>query len=354
MKLRASHVVIAAMAIVIAALSWALVYALRERLNLEPEEYEATIKTTETAGVENGRAVVHVSPASQAASGIKTQPLAAAKRRESVEIYGTVVNIQPLLELRGRYLAAQAQLRADTAAQAAARSEYQRMQRLYHDDRNVSEQSLRNAEARYREAQAQHGAATAAVAALRDALVTGWGTEVADWASARESKTLGDLLAQRAQLVQLAFPYEFSDRVAKSSIDIAPASGGATRPARFVSRSPQIDAALPGQTFFYLVQDASLRAGSRVIAAVGTGAQVLEGVLVPNEAVVWHAGKPWVYLRQNADTFARYALSASRDLGGDWFSRDDDLVPGREAVVSGAQLLLSEELKFQIRNENED
>jgi hypothetical protein len=31
----------------------------------------------------------------------------------------------------------------------------------------------------------------------------------------------------------------------------------------------------------------------------------------------------------------------------DW---DDDI----EVVVSGAQLLLSEELKFQIRNENED
>ena len=40
-----------------------------------------------------------------------------------------------------------------------------------------------------------------------------------------------------------------------------------------------------------------------------------------------------------------------------WHDAEIDLQPARdddEVVVSGAQLLLSEELKYQIRNENED
>jgi membrane fusion protein, multidrug efflux system len=94
--------------------------------------------------------------------------------------------------------------------------------------------------------------------------------------------------------------------------------------------------------------------GTRVIARVSAGRETVKGVRVPNEAVVWHAGKSWAYLRQDGETFARYEVSATRDLGDGWFNRAADLVPGREIVVSGAQLLLSEELKFQIRNENED
>jgi len=68
---------------------------------------------------------------------------------------------------------------------------------------------------------------------------------------------------------------------------------------------------------------------------------------------VWHAGKSWVYRKNDAETFARYEVTTSNQLGEGWF-QNGSLEDGDEVVVSGAQLLLSEELKFQIRNENED
>ncbi|MFG5410833.1 hypothetical protein ABXN37_25375 [Piscinibacter sakaiensis] len=52
------------------------------------------------------------------------------------------------------------------------------------------------------------------------------------------------------------------------------------------------------------------------------------------------------------DRFQRRALPAARRVGEQWFvpglSEDDPV------VVRGAQVLLSEELKSQIRNENDD
>jgi hypothetical protein len=355
MKLNGSHAVIALMALVIAVLSWTLVYFARDELSLHGDDYEDEIETAATAGVENGRAVVRVSAESQAASGIVTRALATAESSDFVKIYGAVVNIQPLLEQRGRYLAASGEARALDAAVAAAEAEFRRMERLYKDDRNVSEQALRNAEARYRADVAQRAAARAAVTALRDGLSTTWGPAVTGWATNPDSRQLQALLERRSQLIQLAFPYELPASAARGAISIAPVSGrGRLAAARFVSDSPQVDVTLPGQTFFYIVDDASLRAGTRVIARVDTGREKVTGVRVPNEAVVWHAGKSWIYLRQDGETFARHEVSATRDLGDGWFNRSADLAPGREVVVSGAQLLLSEELKFQIRNENED
>jgi hypothetical protein len=54
------------------------------------------------------------------------------------------------------------------------------------------------------------------------------------------------------------------------------------------------------------------------------------------------------------ETFVRRPVDTSQELpGGGWFNAEG-FGPAEEVVVRGAQLLLSEELKFQIRNENED
>jgi len=96
-----------------------------------------------------------------------------------------------------------------------------------------------------------------------------------------------------------------------------------------------------------------LRAGMRVAARIGMGGAAASGVIVPSAAVVWHAGKAWAYVKDEEDSFARFEVSTADEMEGGWFNTtgfdDDD-----EVVVSGAQLLLSEELKYQIRNENED
>lgn len=355
MRFTVSHAVIALMALIIAVLSWTLVYFARDELRSESDEHEAQIALPETAGVENGRAVVRVSAESQAASGITTRALAAARSADTLEIYGVVVDVQPLLEQRGRYLAAASDAQARNAAVAAAEAEYRRMQTLFRDARNVSEQALHSAEARYQTERAQLAAARAAMTTLRDTMLTSWGRVVTGWATNPDSRRLQALLERRSQLIQLSFPYEIPDTTARSRIAIAPVTGrGRMHAMRFLSESPRIDAALPGQTFFYIVDDAGLRTGARVVAQVGAGSEKVEGVIVPNEAIVWHAGKSWIYLREDNDKFARYEVSASNELGDGWFNRDPNLAPGREVVVSGAQLLLSEELKFQIRNENED
>src|SRR5262249_42178958 len=125
------------------------------------------------------------------------------------------------------------------------------------------------------------------------------------------------------------------------------------RPARFVSTAPQTDATLPGVTYFYLVAGQGLRIGMRVAGQLKLGGNVREGVIVPGAAGVWHGGKAWAYVKEGADLFVRREVSTADERGSGWFDATH-FETGDQLVVSGAQLLLSEEQKFQIRNENED
>jgi hypothetical protein len=135
--MRPLRAVVAVMAVIIALLAWALIYYSRDELGTQAEKHEDQIKNVSTAGLENGRPVVRISAESQKAAGIAVQRLESAQREAARDAYGLVVNMQPLAELRGRYLAAAAESRAARAALAAAESESRRMEMLFRDDRNV-------------------------------------------------------------------------------------------------------------------------------------------------------------------------------------------------------------------------
>jgi hypothetical protein len=342
------------MAVIIAVLSWTLIYFARDELGGEPAGHEDEIESTSAAGIDDGRAVVRVPTEGQKASGIATQALKAGTSEAAIEAYGMVMNPQPLAELRGRYLAAAAESRALRAVVAGAESEYQRMEMLHRDDRNVSDQALKSAEARYRTELARQAAAEQGAAGIRDATRSAWGDAITGWATRPDSPMLEALLQQRAFLVQLVLPYDLPKSAARGRISVAPAMAREkARVARFVADSPQVDPGLPGETYFYVVDGGGFRAGMRVAARVGLGGAPVAGVIVPAQAVVWHAGKAWAYVKQDAQTFARHEVSAAEELDGGWFNAGG-FQAGDEVVVSGAQLLLSEELKYQIRNENED
>ena len=354
MNLRPAHALIAVMAVIITLLSWALVYYSRDELGTQAEKHEEQIKAVSTAGLEDGRPVVRISTQSQKAAGIAVQTLKAARREAAFEVYGIVANLQPLAELRGRFLAATAEAKAARATLAAAESEFRRMEMLFRDDRNVSEQAVKSAEARYRAELVRQTAADQAAAGIRDAIRGMWGETVTGWAVNPDSQTMQSLLQQSSFLVQLVFPYDHPRASVRGKVAVAPAMALENlHPASFVSDSPQIDPAFPGETYFYLVNGGGFRSGMRVAARIGMGGAAVSGVIVPSAAVVWRAGKAWAYVRDDEKTFARFEVSTTDEMQGGWFNTagfdDDD-----EVVVSGAQLLLSEELKYQIRNENED
>ncbi len=358
MKSSRNALFISSMALVIATLSWALVYYGRDEFKLTAERRDDDIPTRSALSLAEGYAVVRISAESQAASGIVTATLAAARCAASAEVYGLVLNPQNLLELRGQYLAAAAEIRGLRAASGNSRSDFERMQQLFADDRNISARALAAAEAQWQTDQARLAAAEQNAASLQDRLQLAWGPQLARWAAVTGSTPLDALAAQREYLLQMSFPAELQPLAGNASLTLVPTAPAANprhgpRSARYLSVAPQSDPTLPGATYLYLVQDPGLRYGMRVVGQLPLGGKARSGVIIPSTAIVWHGGQAWAYLKQDQGRFLRKPVATREAMGNGWFT-DTGFVPGDQVVISGAQLLLSEEQKFQIRNENED
>ncbi|MCC7547071.1 MAG: hypothetical protein IT532_04835 [Burkholderiales bacterium] len=348
------NALIAVMGLVIAALIWALVFYARDEFELVAEKPEEEIEVPSAVSEEGGHATITLSLQSQEVSGLRTVALRPAQSEGAADVYGVVVNVQPLYEQRGRYLTALAEARGLRAAVATSEAEYERARRLFSDDRNVAERVVQAAEAQWRADLARLQAAEQSARSTMDSMRATWGAAIAGWATDPSGTSFNALASQQSVIVQVAFPHELQAAAGNAPLTIAPVSArGATRPARFLSASPQTDAGLPGATFFYVVDGQGLRAGMRVAGALRLGGKARDGVAVPEAAVVWHGGKAWAYVKEDDKTFVRRLVSTDDEIGDAWFNVDG-FKGGDEVVVSGAQLLLSEELKFQIRNENED
>src|SRR5215468_5704221 len=135
MNQRVQTVVIASMAVVIAVLVWALIYFARDELHLRAKAPEDEVPLQSALSRQGGSAAVRLSKESQAASGIVVRALEEARAGAAAEVYGVIVNVQPLIDLRARYGAAVLDARSLRAAASNSASEYQRLKRLFEDDR---------------------------------------------------------------------------------------------------------------------------------------------------------------------------------------------------------------------------
>jgi hypothetical protein len=354
MKLQGSTVVISAMAVLIAALLWAVVYFARDEWHVKAQTRADDLPVQANVRSEEGFAVVHISEQGQRASGIAVREIEEASASASAEVYGTVINIQPLLDLRARYVAAIAEARALRAAAANSEADYHRAEKLFEQERNVSERAVQSARAQWHADQARVVGAEQAASAAHASIRAAWGEALARWATDPDAELIDALAQQRQALIQLVFPFGMHVEASKVALTIAPASVDAReRNVRYVSPAPQGDGTLPGATYFYLSSGEGLRAGMRIAARLHIGGKAETGVIIPSAAVVWHGGKAWAYVREENDEFVRKEVATDHEVPGGWFNMAN-FEAGDDVVVSGAQLLLSEELKFQIRNENED
>lgn len=352
---RKTLTIIVLQSLIIIVMFWLLVfYGKDEYEAYSREEQEEEIASPPRVSSENGAALVTLSTETQRQSGIVASPLGTASYQSGLSAFGTIVNLDSYSELRTRYLAARAEAGVVRASLANSQQEYQRMLQLNRDNRNISDRALAAAEASWKTDEARLAAAESAAAGIRDTMRQQWGATLASWATQQPAgDSLQRLLQYKEVLLQVTLPFDAATPGKDAALMVEPAGTGKPVRAAFVAASPQTDAAIQGKTFFYRAPADSLRVGMRVTAHLAQPGKSAAGVVVPASAIVWYGGKAWVYQKQGEDRFLRRQVSTDREAGDGWFNAGN-IRAGDEVVTSGAQLLLSEEFKYQITNENED
>ena len=301
----------------------------------------------------NGIPAIRLPPAVQAQTGIQTQTLETVNRFPETHSYGTVMSLQPLLQLRARYHSLKSEQAVHEAALTRSQQNYERLRDLYQDEA-VSARRLQEARSQWQADKARTEATRQKIRDIRDEALQLWGAVLSGWALHNESKSFAGLLSRRRILLLITLGPGQS--LPEHAATIFVSRTGERRRARKASRisaAPQTDRISQGETYFFLCDSAQLRTGMRIDAWIPQTSQSVAGVDLPVSAVVWHAGKPWVYMQTDEELFVRRAIPEYRDQGSVWFVTRG-FVPGEVIVATGAQMLLSEEFRWRIPDEDDD
>lgn len=300
-------------------------------------------KLSPRVSVQNGVPVLTLDNETQLRLELKIAALQEASMRETLSAPAVVISVQDLVTLRTSYVEAQGRLEKARANAEVARKEYDRVKALFRDDQNASQKALQAAEGASRVDAAEVRAASAELDLQASAVRENWGNVVEKWLTSGGS-ALRDVLDLRMMLVQITLPAGQTEAPKTVSLEMP---GAVFARANFISLFPRVDPRLQGTSLLYMLPARpGLAPGVNLVAHLSIG-RSLQGVIVPDAAVVWWGGKAWMYQLIGPNRFTRRAVTTVAPAGKGFFVAHA-FSPGDRVVVGGAQLLLSEEFRPQV------
>ncbi|MCF7971490.1 MAG: hypothetical protein K9L22_10055, partial [Methylococcaceae bacterium] len=200
-------------------------------------------------------------------------------------------------------------------------------------------------------AQASHNQMTT----LRLQTEAQWGKIVSDWFLSVQNPRFVDLSQSHKQLYLLYLPSQLISP--PPTISLQEASKNETEhSARFISNAPisDITQQQTGAPYFYLSDSAFNGHHQRVTAQIPTQEAPIAGVIIPASALVWHLGQTFVYTKIDNEHFKRIQIKQKKLINTGNYFIQQSLEQGDILVISGAQMLLSEEFRNQIPAEDDD
>ena len=269
--------------------------------------------------------------------GISDEKVRSESAPEEVLAYGQVLDPGPLVAEEGELSAAE-------AAAQASRAEAERQRALFKDEQNVSRKSLDAAEAQERADRAR--AETANARAL-----SSWGEVLGALPAKARREFVAAISTHRIALVRVGLP-------AGEALETSPSGASVSLlghedeffSAEHVFSARAVDPQTQGIAFILSLagRGGALPAGAAVTARLTMPGRKMRAVIVPRSAVVRHAGATWVFVRMDQERFSQRLVTLSRRTGDGWVVVSG-IRAGERVVTRGAQLLLSEELKSQIK-----
>jgi len=321
--------------------------------NARADDDDNDTATTRKVQQINGQTVIKLTEKTQQLSGLATTVLQAAQHYAEFLSYGKAISVQPLVALHHRYLATLTERNRAAAKFKQAEQSIERQQDLYQHG-VTAKRNLQDQQAQWQTDKALLDATQYQDQALLDEALLNWGATLSAWALTARAEKLNPFLSGQKVLLQVTVPSHHSPAENLHSIAVA-ASGdrNQAQTAELIASAPQTDSTNQGISYFFQTSGKTIKTGMSVSAWLPEQGQQHTGVIIPTSAVCWANGQAYVYLKTTDDTFSRRAISHYTPTAQGYFL-SDTLQPGDTLVTTGAQMLLSEELRGQIPDEDND
>lgn len=311
--------------------------------------------------VENheGLPAVRLSAEAIQKSGIQTKRLQSVSHLQEQLGTGEIINFQALLESQSAHQQIAAEKKLASESLQASQRMYERLRVLHKDRANVSLSQVEEARFRMTEDRARELTAEQRLQSLRLRTTQQWGAVLTRWALGDEEQNkttdfFDRLMDQKDVLLIITLPYGFDlpDETSFIYINAVP-DRTTSRKAYLISSASHTDPLTQGITYYFRTDADQLRIGMQLTAWIVTSDEIEQGYDVPLSSVIWYGGQPWVYVRVADELYSRRPVSTYRETDYGWFIQDT-FASDEQVVTRGGQLLLSEELRWQIPDEDDD
>jgi len=289
---------------------------------------------------------LHIPVTMQKASDIKVEHLSAADASMEAAAWGVVLPTAGLTEARMRLDQAQQEWVQMGLLVDRMQQEFDRQSLLWREGANVAKKAVDQAKHDLDEAEQKRKAARSARETLRDSIRAEWGSDLLVALEDAKGGALSSVLSGESRLLLIA-----EGRLNEATVALAE-QPEVKMLSRRLGAAPQAEPGTGHATWFWLAPSQQLRTGQRV-RLIPAAIKHAGKVRIPETAVVWQAGQPWVFIQKDKEQFERKAVRLGAPVAGGW-QLDSELPIGTVVVTQGAQLMLSEESRTQIRNENGD
>ena len=319
-----------AVTVAVAALIFGYAQISKERVADEAADQPVTAASRVQSGAD-GESVITLDSKTQQLIGLQTASPAAATLPPEIKAYGRVLDSATLVALQSEVVTARAALQA-------SQPEYERLKKLSAQD-NASAHALETAEAQMKH---DRGAFETAEAQL----VAASGKAVAD-----ESPDFFQSLP-RLEIILVRLDLPAGEAAAETPTAARLTLPGTVQPVEvdFLGRAATTDPQVQGAGFIFVVTNApvALTPGLAVTGFVQLPGEPARGVIVPDAAVVRSDGRVWIYVQITGTAFARREIFLDHPAGGGCLVTNG-VAAGDKVVITGAQTLLSEEHKTEIK-----
>jgi len=283
-------------------------------------------------------------------SGIQTTKLTPIPHQVEFLTFGKAVSLLPLIELQHRYLATLSEQERAIAKFTDSQKTSKRQLDLYNFG-IASKQKLQS-----QQTQLQTDKTTLDANRFQDQAIIyeaklKWGDTISHWLLSKDNSELNPFLEGKQTLLLVTSPVirPLPDNIKSIYVGL---SGNRidAKMAELISPAPLSDEARQGYSYFFKTEHASIKPGMNISAWIPT-METGTGVLIPQSAVIWKNDKAYVYKKIKEDSFKRILLQHFSILS-DGYSTTEVLKPNDEIVTVGSQILLSEELREQIQDED--
>ena len=286
--------------------------------------------------------------------GLKTQRLKKIKFNYEEILFGKAINIEPLLNLSNQFHAVSADQNKAKWRITQARELMSHLKNLHKGAASIPRRKLQKQQALIQFEQINYKESTRQRDAIAQKSKLYWGNTPTKWITNQSSLKLEKLVNGETTLLKILLPEQYSIQKENNQIFISPIGNrNSAFIASFISRLPQVENTSQGLQYLYQTDGSKIKAGMNFTAWISNKQKNQLGIVIPQSSVVWHLGQSFVFIKIKEEQFIQKNLTSLITVSQGYFVQSP-LKEGNEIVISGAQTLLSHELKSQIPDEDDD